>query len=57
MTHTNNYIIIDNDESNIIEVVDAPPGPQGEPGPSVHWASAPPEPEDGKTGDFWVVTE
>lgn len=51
------FIIVENVEETIYEVVDAPPGPPGTDGPSVHWANQPPEPSDGNVGDFWVVTD
>lgn len=47
-------VIVENVEETIYEVMEGPPGA---PGPSVHWASVPPEPDQGNVGDFWVVTD
>lgn len=51
------FVIVENAEDTIIEVIDAPPGPAGADGPSIHWATDPPTPDDGNVGDFWVVTD
>lgn len=51
------FVIVENVEETIYEVMESPPGPAGADGPSVHWSDTPPEPDDGNVGDFWVVTD
>lgn len=54
---TADFIFVEDVEDTIVEVMDAPPGPAGADGPSVHWSTEPPTTNDGYVGDFWVVTE
>ena len=48
-------VYVEHDSDTIIEVVEAPPGPPGTDGPTVHFGTAAPDDDDGNVGDFWIV--